>query len=109
MEWLLGRIKHENSFVFTNLFPEGVTLRRLVATFLAMLELTRLKKLRIRQTEAFTDILIDVVVDQPTPAVAELPAATTVESAVATVFEQPPSIGVEKPLETIAIPPTVTE
>ena len=85
MEWLLGRIKTESSsFVFTNLFPEGVTFRRLVATFLAMLELTRLKKLRIRQNEAFSDILIDVVVEEPAAA------------------------PVENPLETIAIPPTVT-
>jgi segregation and condensation protein A len=61
MEWLLGRIQTEKSFVFTALFPEGATLRRLVATFLAMLELTRLRKLRIRQTEAFTDITIEVV------------------------------------------------
>lgn len=61
MEWLLARTKTEKSFVFTSLFPEGVTLRRLVATFLAMLELTRLKRLRVRQTEAFTDIVVEVV------------------------------------------------
>ncbi len=61
MEWLLGRIETERTFLFSALFPEGVTLRRLVATFLAMLELTRLKKLRLRQTEAFGDIAIDVV------------------------------------------------
>jgi segregation and condensation protein A len=61
MEWLLLRIQTERSFIFSQLFPEGVTLRRLVATFLAMLELTRLNKLRIRQTEAFTDIFIDAV------------------------------------------------
>jgi segregation and condensation protein A len=61
MEWLLGRIQTERSFVFSALFPGGVTLRRLVATFLAMLELTRLKKLRLRQDDAFTDIVIEVV------------------------------------------------
>jgi segregation and condensation protein A len=61
MEWLLTRTKTEHTFVFTSLFPEGVTLRRLVATFLAMLELTRLKKLRVRQDEAFTDIVVEVV------------------------------------------------
>src|SRR5688572_78946 len=59
MEWLLERTAAAataggpRTFVFSQLFPEGVTLRRLVATFLAMLELTRLKKLRIRQSEAF--------------------------------------------------------
>jgi segregation and condensation protein A len=59
MEWLLGRLATTPSFVFSSLFPEGVTLRRLVATFLAVLELTRLAKLRIRQNEAFTDIVCE--------------------------------------------------
>lgn len=84
MEWLLDRIATEKSFIFSQLFPEGVTLRRLVATFLAMLELTRLKKLRLRQSEAFADIIAEAVIDPP--------AAPTVEN----------------PLETETIPPTVT-
>jgi segregation and condensation protein A len=65
MEWLLGRTAESRSFVFSQLFPEGVSLRRLVATFLAMLELTRLKKLRLRQDEAFADILCESVVENP--------------------------------------------
>jgi len=70
MEWLLERSQGGKSFVFSQLFPEGVTLRRLVATFLAMLELTRLKKLRIRQSEAFTDIVVEAVLP-------EVPVETT--------------------------------
>jgi len=70
MEWLLRRTTTEKSFVFSALFPEGVTLRRLVATFLAMLELTRLKKLRVRQSEAFADIVVEVVEIPLEPAVA---------------------------------------
>ena len=81
MEWILGRIQNERTFIFSHLFPEGVTLRKLVATFLAMLELTRLKKLRIRQSEAFADIIAEAVVDSPPT---------------------------ENPLETASIPPTVT-
>jgi segregation and condensation protein A len=72
MEWLLARTQSAGgSFVFSQLFPEGVTLRRLVATFLAMLELTRLKKFRLRQNEAFSDIVCEAVVEIPleTPAV----------------------------------------
>lgn len=84
MEWLLARTQTEKSFVFSQLFPEGVTLRRLVATFLAMLELTRLKKLRIRQSEAFADIIAEAVIDQPAV------------------------IAIENPLETETNPPTVT-
>jgi segregation and condensation protein A len=61
MEWLMDRIKTERNFIFSTLFPNGVTLRRLVATFLAMLELTRLGQLRISQNEAFTDIHCEAV------------------------------------------------
>jgi segregation and condensation protein A len=56
MEYLLDRIKTEKTFLFTSLFPNGITLRLLVATFLAVLELTRLKRLRLQQEEAFADI-----------------------------------------------------
>jgi len=73
MEWLLARTQAEKSFVFSQLFPQGVTLRKLVATFLAVLELTRLKKLRLRQDEAFSDIVIDAVVENPL----ESPAVTS--------------------------------
>jgi segregation and condensation protein A len=65
MEYVLDRIKTEKSFVFSQLFPERITLRRLVATFLAVLELTRLKKLRVEQTEAFADILCIAVEEIP--------------------------------------------
>jgi segregation and condensation protein A len=61
MEHLLERIKTEKTFVFTDLFPNGITLRLLVATFLAVLELTRLKRLRLRQDEAFADIVCSAV------------------------------------------------
>ena len=72
MEWLLARVQTEKSFVFSKLFPEGVTLRRLVATFLAVLELTRLRKMRLRQDEAFSDIICDAVQENPL----ESPAVT---------------------------------
>jgi len=61
MEWLLGRLQGEKTFVFSQLFSAGTTLRRLVATFLAVLELTRLRKLRLRQDEAFADIVCEAV------------------------------------------------
>src|ERR1019366_8288923 len=59
MEWLLERMRGERSFVFSGLFDAGVSLRRLIATFLAVLELTRLRKMRLRQSEAFTDIVCE--------------------------------------------------
>jgi segregation and condensation protein A len=77
MEWLLARTQTEKSFVFSQLFPQGVTLRRLVATFLAMLELTRLKKLRLRQNEAFSDIVCEAVVENPLETTAVTSSVTT--------------------------------
>lgn len=130
MEWLLERGTREPSFVFTDLFPEGVTLRRLVATFLAMLELTRLKKFRIRQSEAFGDIVVEAVTAEPVPPTAVeapalaadpvplAPANDAVPVAVAPVEagvaapEATPSVSPgeesEKPLETPPGSPTVS-
>ena len=59
MEMLLARLQTQPRFVFSQLFPTTVSLRTLIATFLAVLELTRLKRLRIRQDEAFADILCE--------------------------------------------------
>jgi segregation and condensation protein A len=61
MEYVLERIKTQKSFIFSQLFEGKITLRRLVATFLAVLELTRLAKLRLQQDEAFNDILCTAV------------------------------------------------
>lgn len=65
MEYILERTKTEKTFIFSNLFEGPITLRQLVATFLAVLELTRLKRLRIRQDEAFTDIVCSAVEEIP--------------------------------------------
>jgi segregation and condensation protein A len=71
MEYILGEIKSRRTFAFSTLFPGQVTLRRLVATFLAVLELTRLKKLTLQQDAAFADIVCTAVEEIPleTPAV----------------------------------------
>ncbi len=61
MEYLLTKVRTQKEFVFSDLFPGSITLRTLVATFLAVLELTRLKKLRIRQEDAFGDILCTAI------------------------------------------------
>lgn len=126
MEWLLNKTRTEKSFVFSHLFPEGVTLRRLVATFLAMLELTRLKKLRIRQNEAFSDIVVEAVEEDllvapapvesaAVPVAAMEPIAAESPAVEPTVAEPPaaeapimPSVA-EKPLETDVPARTVTE
>ena len=61
MEYILNEVKTRRSFHFSALFPGKISLRRLVATFLAVLELTRLRKLTLQQDEAFADILCTAV------------------------------------------------
>jgi segregation and condensation protein A len=70
MEYLLQRLKNERTFLFSALFPDKVTLRLLVASFLAVLELARLRQLQLRQDEAFSDIVCSAVEEIPleTPA-----------------------------------------
>ena len=73
MEVVLARLQTHRAFAFSSLFDGRISLRRLVATFLAVLELTRLHKLTLQQDEAFTDIQCT--------AVDEIPLETTTETA----------------------------
>lgn len=83
MEMILQKIQTQKSFVFSSLFTGRITVRVLVATFLAVLELTRLNKLRVRQDEAFTDIHCTAV--ETTAALpAEKPLETPVEAGTVT-------------------------
>jgi segregation and condensation protein A len=56
MKHLLFRLETEKRFSFSSLFPEKPTINMIVATFLAVLELTRLRKLNLTQSLAFGDI-----------------------------------------------------
>lgn len=86
MELLLSRIQAEKTFIFSDLFPNKVTLRVLVATFLAVLELTRLRKLRIRQDESYSDIHCMAVEDSPLepPPTPQMPLETDIEPSTVT-------------------------
>ena len=95
MEELLRLIQTRRAFLFTELFDgRPVTVRVLVATFIAVLELTRLSKLRVRQDEAYADIHVEAV-DDP----AELPGLLS-PPAPEPVPAAPASADVEMPLET---------
>lgn len=95
MEELLRLIQTRRAFLFTELFDgRPVTVRVLVATFIAVLELTRLRKLRVRQDEAYADIHVEAV-DDP----AELPGLLS-PPAPEPVPAAPASADVEMPLET---------
>ena len=82
MEYILEQLQTRKSFVFSQLFPEKISLRRLVATFLAVLELTRLRKMQVEQTDTFTDILCTAVEENAleTPAAAGTVASQDEES-----------------------------
>lgn len=56
MELVLLRIKHKDNFLFSELFESSTTITTIVATFLAVLELTRLDKITLKQDRAFADI-----------------------------------------------------
>lgn len=56
MELILDRLKASEEFTFSSLFGDRISLRVLVVTFLAVLELTRLKRLRVRQDTLFAEI-----------------------------------------------------
>ncbi len=66
MEVILERIRGEPRFLFTSLCGERPTVPLLVASFLAILELSRLGKLQLRQHQAFADIEIHAL-EQPAP------------------------------------------
>lgn len=56
MTFLLEKLHFEKRFRFTELFEEKPTINMVVATFLALLELTRLRKINLIQSEDFGDI-----------------------------------------------------
>ena len=88
---LLVFIRTRKSFLFTDLFQGTVTVRVLVATFVAVLELTRLRKLRVHQDEAYTDIICTAVPDDdPGPVLlAPEPAAPVeVQKSLETLSEE---------------------
>jgi segregation and condensation protein A len=56
MEFILLRFKDKPNFLFSELFESTTTITTIIATFLAVLELTRLGEILITQDRAFSDI-----------------------------------------------------
>lgn len=75
MELVLTRLRSTGSFRFTSLFADRTTLYTVIVTFLACLELCRLRQLAIRQDTAFDDFHCTRIDAQPQ--VDAPPAATT--------------------------------
>ena len=59
MELIQRRLTEEGRFTFWSLFPKPWTKGELIATFLAILEIARLKVARIYQDQTFGEIMIE--------------------------------------------------
>jgi len=65
MEVLIEKVQTEPSFEFSSLFPGKCSMKLLVVTFIAILELVRLKRLSITQNQSFSDFIIDRIEEEP--------------------------------------------
>ncbi len=69
MEYILHSIKTRPDFLFSSLFADRpFSMASIIATFLAILELVRLKQISIQQESSFTDIRCVAVQPPSTPA-----------------------------------------
>ena len=116
MEVILKRIAFEPRFTFSSLLPGKTTLRTLVSTFIAVLELTRMLKIRIAQDKHFEDITIERREPEPQPPKeGELPLETAPEAATAEapaapaaplpVTDDVPPASAQSPQPTVDCPP----
>jgi segregation and condensation protein A len=58
MSLILDRLESEESITFTSLFDDDTTRLAMIVTFLALLELIRLRRVRIIQAELFGTIRV---------------------------------------------------
>ena len=79
IELLAGMIRERQRLRFSELFEAANHRSEVIVTFLALLELIRMKQIRIEQSEAFADIEISPALPPPPP----LPAEGEGESEVA--------------------------
>ncbi len=75
IEHLVNLTRSGVSLRFEEIFPEAASRTEIVVTFLAMLELIRMKQLRVRQDGQFGEIWVDPA--EPTPDAADSAAEAT--------------------------------
>lgn len=63
MENILNRLKFKDNFSFNEILKDYTEKLKIIVAFLAILELARLKKIRISQHETFGEIFIERVLD----------------------------------------------
>lgn len=71
---ILGRIATQQHIRFDTLFPEAAPKGEIIVTFVALLELLRLRHLTVTQTENFGDLYIDAIPEGTPDAHLPLPA-----------------------------------
>jgi segregation and condensation protein A len=68
MEFLLAKLRETPVFLFTEVFTDTrPSVQQIVCTFLAILELTRLKRIRVEQSAAFADIRCSACFEEDLP------------------------------------------
>jgi chromatin segregation and condensation protein Rec8/ScpA/Scc1 (kleisin family) len=93
-------IQEKGRFRFSELFAEARSRSEVVVTFLAMLELTRLRHLQVIQSEDFGEIEVELappeapLVESPEEPVLEAPDSQTANSTQPT---RPPDLPEEPP------------
>ncbi|MBI5775608.1 MAG: segregation/condensation protein A [Verrucomicrobia bacterium] len=80
IEMLVNAMKARPALKFSELFAAATSRTEVVVTFLAMLELIRLKQIIITQPEPFSEIEIAAAPPAPAPAAAETHTTSTVAS-----------------------------
>lgn len=64
IETILAQVKRGERLLFNALFPEQATRSEIACTFLALLELIRLRQIRASQDEQFGEIVIEAAVEE---------------------------------------------
>ncbi len=65
MEFLIDCLRHKPRFTFSEIFEgEKYSLATLVATFLAVLELTRIERIKVRQDDLFEEVYLEAIPEE---------------------------------------------
>jgi segregation and condensation protein A len=65
--FILDTLREKTEALFTDLFPVGVTRLQILVTFLALLELVRLRMVQVHQEERFGPIMLTLAVSADAP------------------------------------------
>lgn len=84
IEHVASLLRERTRLRFTELFENAASRAEVVVTFLALLELIRMKQLRIEQSEAFAEIEISPALPPPPPLPQETTPSTDTAPAAAT-------------------------